>query len=221
MPDEGAKTLSLSPQLAESDRSDAETFVATENMILRAKQGTRQEEEKETALRISAARNEVDALKHKLDQFDVQRDLRNDRLEAMEKLKDRGVETSNNVLVLRTELADVESRRLDTLAAVNEAQARLSELEGDSRKRSLDYTAELAKEMAGIDKDIGEARETMGSAKALASILYRPIKQSAQSPTYEILRQLNGVPKNIPATETSPLTPGDVLKVNYGSAGPN
>ena len=39
-------------------------------------------------------------------------------LDAMQKLKDRGIVTSNNVLMLRTELADIEARRQDSLVAV-------------------------------------------------------------------------------------------------------
>ncbi len=213
-PDEGAATALVPTQLAELDqRTSAGTFFATERTILHAEQAKRQQQEKVIASRVEAAKNEIDALKHKLAQFNIQKDLRIERLDAMEKLKDRGVETSNSVLVLRTELSDIESHRQDLLVAVVQAETRLAEVEGDSRKFALDYSESVAKELAAVDKDLREAREANLSARALSTIFFKPNNPSEQAPTYELIRQSKGGAKILSATETSPLTPGDVLKV--------
>jgi protein involved in polysaccharide export with SLBB domain len=212
--DEGAATALIPAQLVEPDqRGSAGTFFATESTILHAEQAKRQQQEKEIALRIEAAKNEIGAIKNKLAQFNIQKDLRIERLDAMEKLKDRGVETSNNVLILRTELSDIEARRQDSLVAVVEAETRLAEVEGDSRKFALDYSESLTKEMAVVDKDLRDAREANLSARALATIFYKPNSLSERAPTYELLRQSKDGTKTLSATETSPLMPGDVLKI--------
>ena len=140
-------------------------------------------------MKVAAARDEVNALKRKLDQFDIQKDLRNERLDAMQKLKDRGIVTSNNVLMLRTELADIEARRQDSLVAVAEAEARLAEAQGDGVKLSSEKTADLTKEIATVDEEIASAREATLSASVLATILYRNVSPDLQAETYEIVRQ--------------------------------
>jgi polysaccharide biosynthesis/export protein ExoF len=216
-PDEA---VSASPiQLAKLDlEKTAGAFVATEGTILRAEEAKRQLQDREIALRATAARNEVNALKRKLDQFDVQKDLRAERLDAMQKLNNRGVVTSNTVLTLRTELADIEARRQDSLVAVVQAEARLAQAEGDSAKRSTEDSADLTKEIATDDEEIAGAREAMISARSLATILYRANNPPARSPTYEIVRQSQDGAKMLRAAETSPLMPGDVLKVNPDNA---
>lgn len=216
-PDDGGSTSPI--QLAKLDlEKTAGAFIATENTILRAEEAKRQLQDREIALKATAARNEVNALKRKLDQFDVQKDLRDERLEAMQRLKDRGVVTTNNVLMLRTELADIEARRQDSLVAVVQAEARLAQAEGDGAKRSTEDSADLAKEIAALDEEIAGAQETMTSARSMATILYRANNPAAQSQTYEIVRQTKDGAKTLRAVETSLLRPGDVLKVNPDNA---
>ena len=50
----------------------ARNFLATESTILRAEQSKRQQEQKEIGLKTAAAQSEVEALRRKLDQADVQ-----------------------------------------------------------------------------------------------------------------------------------------------------
>ena len=216
VPDEGVSSLPVRLAKMGLERT-AETFLSRETAILRAEQAKRLQQDQEIALRAAAARSEIGELKRKLDQFDVEKGLRNERLDAMQKLKERGVVTTNNVLLLRTELADIEARRQDSLVAVLQAKARLAEAEGDGAKLSSENTANLEKEIATVDNDIAAAREAAISATALATVLYKPNDSTAQA-TYEIVRQSKDGAKNLQATETSPLMPGDVLKINPGNA---
>jgi len=219
MPDDDIAASSIPFRLSEANEGiGAETSVATESTILRAEQARRRLQEKEIGLRVAAARNEVEVLKHKLDQFTIQKDLRTERLVAMQQLKDRGVETSNNVLVLRTDLADIEARRQDSLVAVAGAEARLAVVEEEGSKLTLDYMADLAKEIEATNKEIGEAQEAVISAKAMATILLRSNDQSLERSAYDIVRQSKDGAKKLAATETSPLMPGDVLKVTRGES---
>ncbi|RBP07137.1 SLBB domain-containing protein [Roseiarcus fermentans] len=199
------------PGSAEPPR-DGQSLGAAESAILQAEQARRRSHEKELAARIDAARNEVEAIKAKLDQFEIQREMRAERLDTMQKLKDRGVDTSDHILTLRTELADIEARRQDCRVTLVEAEARLAQAEDDSGRDALDYTTDLAKEIAAVDKDIAEAREAAGSAESMATILSGFVGPGAQ-PHYEILREGGEGVAILPASETSPLKPGDVLKV--------
>ena len=147
--------------------------------------------------------------------------MRIERLNDMQKLKDRGWSTSNNVVTLRTELSDIEAHRQDYLVAIVQAEARLADAEEASARLSSENSANLANAIAAVDKEIAAAQEAMISARALATILYRPNSGTPQAEAYEIVRQSKDGARTLPATETSPLMPGDVLKINSGTSAIN
>ena len=212
---DGVSTLPIPIQLAELARErPAGTLFATESTILSAEQARGLQQRKVIALRVAAARNEVEALKRKLDQIDVRKDVRIERLNEMQKLKNRGLVTTNNLDILRTELSDIEPQRQDALVAILQAEARLTEAEEASARLSSESTANLANAIATVDKDIAAAQEGMISASALAMMLSRPNSRTLQGVVYEIVRQSKDGAGTLQATETSPLLPGDVLKIN-------
>lgn len=215
---DGNAAVPMPIQLAKlAGEDDAHAFLAVESAILRADQARRQQQEKEIAVKIAAARNEVDALKQKLDQIDVQKEMRLERLNDMQKLKERGLNTSNNVITLRTELSDIEAHRQDYLVAVVQAQARLAEAEEANARLATENRANLAKDMATVDQEIAAAQETMISAGMMATILYSPANLASRAQTYEIVRQTKDGARTFQAEETSPLMPGDVLKISASS----
>jgi exopolysaccharide production protein ExoF len=220
---DGLPTLPIPIQLARlvwdaAGEKAARTLLATESTILRAEQAMLRQKDKEIALRIAAARNEAEALKRKLDQIDVQKDMRIERLNDLQKLKDRGWVTSNNVVTLRTELSDIEAHRQDYVAAVVQAEARLAEAQEAGPRLSSENTANLAKAIATIDQEIAAAQEAMRSARVLVTALYRPNSATLEAAAYEIVRQSKDGATTIQARETSPLMPGDVLKINPNAA---
>jgi polysaccharide biosynthesis/export protein ExoF len=212
---DGASTLPITIQLTKlaGDRT-ARSFLATEGSILRAEQARRLQQEKGIALRIAAARNEVEALKSKLDQVDAQKNMRIERLDDLQKIKDRGWATSNSVVALRTELSDIEARRQDYLVAVVQAETRLAEAQEAGARLSSENRANLANAIATVDKEIAVAQETMTSAKAFASMFYQIGSRTPPAAAYEIVRQSKDGARTLQATETSLLMPGDVLKIS-------
>jgi hypothetical protein len=117
-------------------------------------------------------------------------------------------------------LSDIEAHRQDYLVAVVQAEARLADAEEASPRLSSENTANLASAIATVDKEIAAAQEAMISARALATILYRPNSSTLQA-DYEIVRQSKDGARTLQATETSPLMPGDVLKINSNVAAIN
>jgi polysaccharide biosynthesis/export protein ExoF len=211
---DGASSLSIPVQLASlaGEEAVARRLIATENTILRAEQARRVQQVREVTSRADSARNEMEALRRKLEQVDAQRDMRLERLSELQKLKDRGWVTSNNVVTLRSELSDIEARRQDYLAQIAQAESRLAEAEEAGPRLLSEDVANLAKAIATIDKEIAAAQETMTSARALAVALQKT-NGAPQAESYEIVRQSREGPQKRQATEMSSLMPGDVLKV--------
>jgi len=218
---DGLSTVPVPVQLAKvATEPNVRNFLSTERALLRAEQVKHQQQQNEIALKVAAARNEVEVLKRKLNQVDVQKDMRNERLNDMQKLKDRGLNTTNNVVMLRTELSDIEAHRQDFMVAVIQAEARLAQAEEAKAQLASEETVNLTKAIAAVDQEIADAQEVLASTGTLAAIFQSPNGHVLQAQTYEILRQTKDGAKSLQATETSQLMPGDVLKVNSASAAP-
>jgi protein involved in polysaccharide export with SLBB domain len=216
---DGVTTLPMPVQLSElAGEQGALTFLATESAVLRAEQAKRQQQENEIAAKVAAARMEVEALKRKLEQVDVQKDMRIERLNNMQKLKDRYIVTAHDVVMLRTELSDIEARRQDHLVAVVQAEARLAEAEETRARLRSENAANLTKDIVAVDQEIAAAQEAMSLAGTLATILYSSNGHAPHAQTYEIVRQSKDGTTTLQAADTSSLMPGDVLKVNIHSA---
>lgn len=214
---DGIAASPLPIQLAKlAGEKTAQTFLDTENAILRAEQSKREQQGREIAARLAAARNEVDALKRKLEQSNAQKDMRVERLNDLQKLKERGLVTGSNVIALRTELSDIEARRQDYLVSIAQAETRLAEVEEASPRLSSENAASLANAMVTVDKEIAAAKETMVSARGLLSLLAKPGAGMPQA--YEIVRQSKDGAMTLQATETTPLMPGDVLKISVSAS---
>ena len=208
--------LSTSPtpvQLVKLAGGDsARIFTAIENKILLADHALREQQSKEIAMRVAAARSEVEALKRKFDQVEVQKEMRMERLNDMQKLKDRGWMTTNSVVAVRTELSDIEAHRQDYLVQMVQAEARLAEAEAAGPRLLSEERAVREKAIGSIDKELADLQGAMISARALAAF-YGTAGGAPQVAGYQIVRQSKDGAQTIAATETSTLMPGDVLKV--------
>ena len=205
-------------QLALAGEQSALAFLVAESALLQVEQATRRHQENEIEVRIEAARNEVEILKRRLDQVDVQKNMRIERLNDMQRLKERGVVTTHTIAMLRTELSDLEVRREDNLVAVAQAEARLAGTAEAKARLKSEQAAALTKEIAAVDQEIVAAQEALTSAGMLASILYGSVNHTSRELTYEIVRKSKDGAKILQAMDTSSLMSGDVLRINIKTA---
>jgi protein involved in polysaccharide export with SLBB domain len=211
---DGSSILPVPVQLAQlAGEQNARTFLASESALLQAEQARHAHQENEIARRTAAARREVETLKRKLEQADVQKQMRIERLNDMQKLKDRGIVTTHTVVTLRTELSDIEAHRQDYLVAIAQAEVRLTEVEGAAARLQSERKATLAKEIAALEQEIATAQQEMTAAGTLATIIYGAMSATPLSQAYEIVRRSKEGPRTLQATDTSSLMPGDVVKI--------
>jgi polysaccharide biosynthesis/export protein ExoF len=216
---DGVSALPTPVQLTNlAGEQDARTFLASESAVLRAEQAKRQHQENEIAAKVAAARDEVEALRRKIDQADIQKEMRIERLNGMQKLKERGIVTNYSLVMLRTELSDIETHRQDYLVAVLQAETRLAQAEEARARLRSENTANLMKEIATIDQEIAAAQQAMTSAGTLTTILSNSNGHVPQALTYEIVRQSKDGTKTLQVADISSLLPGDVLKIVINSA---
>jgi exopolysaccharide production protein ExoF len=197
----------------------AQSYLATEKALLRIEEAKRQQQEKDVATRIAAARKEMEALERKLTHVDGQKDMRIDRLKDLQKLKDVGMVTSNSIVAVRTELSDIASHREDSVIAMLQAESRLAQAQEAKARLALEETEGITKAIAAVEQEIADVQEVIASAGALRRRLQGAAAGGMPAQTYEILRQSKDGTTTISATETSALMPGDVVKVGTAGAG--
>jgi polysaccharide biosynthesis/export protein ExoF len=198
----------------------AETLLATEIANMHIEKTKRERQETEIGASVQAARKELEALKRKLSQLNVQQDIRTERLNNLQSLMSKGLTTRNGVIIVRSELSDIEAKREDYRLAVVQGEARLMQAELLMRHMSDDLAANLAQAIAATDVEIAEARQTLASTEMVATIMDESNTRimntrASMAPAYEIVHQGRNGPTVEAAQETSPLKPGDVLKISF------
>ena len=193
-------------------------YVETENAVLRVEQSQKQQQLNEVNLSIQLARNEIQALKNKLFQADVQRNIRQERLDDIQKLMSRGMTTRANQINVRSEVADAEARRQDVLFAIVIAEGRLALAEQVKARVVTDNAANVLRAIATTDGEIVDLRQSLASTEMVASLVADStarlqFTRTSTAPAYEIVRRTRTGTTTQQVQETSSLLPGDVLKI--------
>jgi polysaccharide export outer membrane protein len=200
-------------------------FLAAEMPGLQIEQAKRRHQLNELESAVKAARNELDALKRKIIQLDVQRDIRRERLGNLKNLMTDGLTTQTGVINIRSELSDIEARRQDSHLAVVQAEARLAQAEQALDRLPLDNAANLARAIAATETAIAEAQQSLTSSEIVGAIIETRGARTAWSrspmtPAYEIVHRGPDGSSTTQAQETSSLLPGDVLKISIRGTEP-
>ena len=209
--------------VAIAGREGAQLFLGAEIAGLQIEQARRQQQVNELASIVTAAKNELDALKSKMLQIDDQSKLRKERLGNLKNLMADGLTTQNGVLSIRSELSDIETRRQDCHLAIVLAEARLSQAEQARERQRLDNAASLAKAIAATDAAISDAQQALTSSETVGSLLDESNARlawtrSSTTLRYEIVRRRQNGSSTTQVEETSSLQPGDVLKITVLTA---
>lgn len=215
----GSTAMPATPQLiALTGNGNAEHLLTSERALLSLENARREQLKAEAASNVLAARKEVDALKSKLRELDTQSQIRDEHLQEMQRLKASGLTTRRGVVVTRTEVAEIQARKLDLNATLALAEARLAHAERTRVRIHYDHATELVKAIAATEAEITEVSTSLEAAGHLSTVLEQRTSrmvpgQTAAQPAYEIVRSGQDGPIVIAADETTQLLPGDILKI--------
>jgi polysaccharide biosynthesis/export protein ExoF len=215
-----ATTLETPQQLvAIAGKDGAQLFLGAESAGLVIEQAKRRQQATELAGAVTAAQTELEALKRKISQLDVQSDIRKERLGNLRNLLTGGLTTQNGVINIRSELSDIEARRQDSQLAIIQAEARLAQAERARERARLENTANIVKAIAADDAAIVDLQQSLLAGDTVGLILKQSdariaLAKSDAVPRYEIISRRTTGPAVTPAEETSSLQPGDILKIS-------
>jgi len=207
--------------IARAGKDRAEALITAERTLLELDQSRREQQRAEALAGLSTLHKEIEAMRAKLVQLDAASRIQGEHLDELRKLE--GLATRTSLVRTRSEMAEIEARRQDTHAALADAEGRLAQGESALARESLDHAAELARSMAATEDEIADVRGALDAAELLADPLGRGGLVTARGgaaarPVYEIVRQGADGPAVLTAQESTPLSPGDVLKIRLEAA---
>ena len=140
------------------------------------------------------------------------------RLRDMQSIASRGSVSQFKVTDMAIELADGVARQEDLLVAVTQADARLAEAEIARAKILQANSAQVALDLTAVEQEVSELERAIGSMSAVVAMLGNGQAGLAEAkggpPAPRIVRRGPGGTLLLPADETTPLMPGDVLQLD-------
>lgn len=192
-----------------------------EEISLRAlRTNTRKAREASLDAALSSAKAEVEAMEGRIAPLDAEVKLRNDRFEAVNALHKKGFSSNTTLVQVRSELSDAQNRRQDAVAAVAAARRRADQSADELTRHRLEARAELEQEIATVSREIDDNIAAIESSKDSIDAMQSAGAETARSPgaiSYEIVRRTTKGVELIPASETSELEPGDLVRMKSAS----
>ncbi|WP_137131349.1 polysaccharide biosynthesis/export family protein [Rhizobium sp. FY34] len=165
--------------------------------------------------------SEVQSLTRKAETQNRQLDIAQEDRDKISRLSEQGLALSSRLLSSEERTAEVQSNLLDIDTNILRAKQQISQADQDEINLRNDWQAQRAKDMQDTEAEleklnlqIGTNRQLMAEALAQSAeaLKFDPSGGSATI-RYSIVRDDGEGPKEIAASETSRLLPGDVIKV--------
>jgi exopolysaccharide production protein ExoF len=220
---DGQSTITLPPatsaRLAEMLPQDAiDTLLREANITLAMERQAHAERIALADRLVSIVKGELAQQNQRVTQARLLAQSKAARLRDLQGIAANGSVSKFKVADATIEVADAAARQEDLLVAVAQAESRVAEAEIARAKIVQAHTAQLALDFVTVGQELGDLDRTVASMRAVVAVLGNdPSEQTRAAsgpPALRIVRQGRGGPIVIPATETTPLMPGDVLRID-------
>jgi protein involved in polysaccharide export with SLBB domain len=171
---------------------------------------------------LAAARQETASQMNRIDVLDEHIKLHVDRRDKVAEIRKHNDGLAFALVQMENEVATAKEKKQEAVAALSQAQVRISQAEQNLAKLEADLKVELQNEIVTAGNEIAEQEASLKAARHILSDLRiasirGPGKN--ESSTYVIVRRNSGGLSQFPATETAELIPGDLIRVNSRAAG--
>ncbi|WP_420961595.1 polysaccharide biosynthesis/export family protein [Brucella sp. IR073] len=216
-----AKEIKIPKELADSP--EAKKLIADETAIMRSRKDALQRQLAALDELKTLYQNEIASLEKKMVVQNRQKDLLSKELASIGNLHDRGLVVNSRVMSLETSLADMQSKLLDMETNSLRAKQEINKATRDAADLENSRSAELTTDMQATEAALDEAELKLGMYRNLMTeaLVNAPAAGAlaagngdAPALKYSIVRSSgSGETKELPAEESTPLLPGDVIKV--------
>jgi protein involved in polysaccharide export with SLBB domain len=179
----------------------------------------RQQEVELAERRVSIAQLEVQAQQLRIDQIKDLLTRKREKLRETEAIAARGSVSQYKLIDMGAEISELEAKQEDLRAALAQAQRHLIEALSAEARTKFDNSLRMQQELAQTAQDIEDCMRSIASMQAVVEVLQDgPASGSPGHFDLRITRKTQGRFSVIPATEMTPLLPGDVLQVDAGGS---
>ena len=220
----GAKDIEMPKELGNSQ--EARPIMESEKALMASREKRQRLQLTALADLKSLLDNEIGSLGKKSETQTRQLELVQGDLSKMDALAEKGLAISSRRLALEQRTADLQAALLDIDTASLKAKQDINKASQDETNLTNDWDAQLAQELQNTEQELDTLTLKLGTSRDLMS---EALMQSADAATlkgglstanigYSILRTVKGKSEEIRAIETTPVLPGDVVKVNINFA---
>jgi exopolysaccharide production protein ExoF len=220
----GATEIEMPKELVKSE--EARAIMESEKALMASREKRQRLQLTALADLKSLLENEIDSLAKKSETQTRQLELVQGDLSKVDTLAEKGLAISSRRLALEQRTADLQAALLDIDTASLKAKQDINKASQDETNLTNDRDAELAQELQNTEQELDTLALKLGTSRDLMS---EALMQSADAATlkdglstanigYSILRTVKGKTEQIRATETTPVLPGDVVKVEASLA---
>lgn len=220
----GAKEIEMPKELGEAEEARA---IMTSEMALMTSREKRLRLQLTALADLKALLNsEITSLGKKAETQTRQLELVQGDLDKVDSLAEKGLAISSRRLALEQRTADLQAALLDIDTSSLKARQDINKATQDETNLQNDWDAQLAQELQNTEQELDTLTLKLGTSRDLMS---EALMQSADAGAlkgglsaanigYSILRTVEGKTEQIKATETTPVLPGDIVKVDLNLA---
>lgn len=172
----------------------------------------------------SLLQSEIDSLAKKAETQARQLELAMQDRDNVDSLAEKGLALAQRKLSLEQRVADVQSSLLDIDTASLKAKQEMNKATQDETNLRDDWDAQLAQELQNTEAELDALTLKLGTSRDLMAEALMQSAEAAQlaeeslNVTYSIIREKDGKPAEIAASENTPVLPGDVIKITAAMA---
>jgi polysaccharide export outer membrane protein/exopolysaccharide production protein ExoF len=217
----GASTIAVPQGLKDQEGDETVArILREEQLILRGRQETLRSQAEALNDLKKLLQKEIDSLGAKMALKDKQLSLVRRELEGVQGLVNKGLAVAPRQFSLERAEADVEASRLELETALLRARQDVSRAERDLLELTNKQHNEVLTQIRETQSKLEEANRRLSTAQTLLDETERFAAQFGESSDaanvqthFSIVRRIDGQPVETSASETSPVEPGDLIKV--------
>ncbi len=217
----GSDVVKFPRELTDQAGDDAVArILREEQLILKGRQDTLRTQTEALKDLKTLVQNEISALDSKLSLKDRQLSLIRRELESVGALVSKGLAIVPRQFSLERAEAEIEAGRLELQTALLKARQDVSRTERDMlelrTKRHIEVLAEIRETQAKLEeanRKLSTAQTLFAESQAFGRHVAQGAGEEGVQMHFSIVRRVDGNPVETGASETSPVEPGDLVKV--------
>ena len=214
---DGVETISVPAELSDLGRASADEFIRREQTVMQRNREMNERERAGLRSMIEFAQSEVDSYDAEIASMNQRLEVQSQLFNRLKSLFDQKIVNAAHFNQSLTALDSVQRDKQLAIAGLARAKGSLEKAKKDLAMLALSTSSRGAKDVAETEAEISHLKEQAEEQRRLATRLDSVTGRSNadEQIAYRIMRRdKSGQLVSTPATETTPLMPGDIIQID-------